>query len=136
MFGLMRTASRDKGYSDETTRRETMSKKTKESEMKHEIMMFGRGLCIIFAKKDFFFEKEGPVDWMIIDRASTIRIWGTTQGIGQIQANGPTGETILDPIEYRLKIPVAAIHARLECSDPSNDKFLPKIQEAAKTLLA
>ena len=34
--------------------------------------------------------------WTIIQEASVIRNWGTSRGLGEIAANGPTEKTILD----------------------------------------
>lgn len=34
---------------------------------------------------------------IILDKAKIIRKWGTTQGLGEIAAGGPTENTILDP---------------------------------------
>lgn len=39
--------------------------------------------------------REG--DMCTLRDAEVIRRWGTTQGIGEIALNGPTGNTVLDP---------------------------------------
>ena len=36
-------------------------------------------------------------DKVTLENTSVIRIWGTTKGLGEIAANGPTKNTILDP---------------------------------------
>lgn len=45
--------------------------------------------------------------------ASVIRRWGTTNGLGEIAANGPTAETVLDPcnglVEFDYLTVVATI---------------------------
>ena len=38
---------------------------------------------------------EGP--YLIVTDASVVRIWGTTKGLGEIAADGPTSKTVLDP---------------------------------------
>ena len=55
-------------------------------------------------------------DDVTISRASVIRIWGTTTGLGQIAKDGPTSKTVLDAcgtvLVHRL-----AIVASLYCED-------------------
>lgn len=42
------------------------------------------------------FSQEGPN--CKLENAAVIRRWGTTRGIGEIAENGPTKDTILDPV--------------------------------------
>jgi hypothetical protein len=35
-------------------------------------------------------------EYIVIDDASVVRIWGTTRGLGEIAAGGPTEKTVLD----------------------------------------
>ena len=37
-------------------------------------------------------------DDVTIEKASVIRVWGTSKGIGEIASGGPTKDTILDPL--------------------------------------
>lgn len=41
------------------------------------------------------YSREG--DDIVIRQASVVRQWGTTRGLGQIAADGPTATTALDP---------------------------------------
>jgi hypothetical protein len=36
-------------------------------------------------------------DDVTIGKASVVRVWGTTKGLGEIAMNGPTKDTVLDP---------------------------------------
>ena len=37
-------------------------------------------------------------DWYVISGARNVRRWGTTRGLGQLALDGPTPQTILDPV--------------------------------------
>lgn len=41
------------------------------------------------------FSRSG--DECLLTDAACIRVWGTTKGLGEIAANGPTSKTVLDP---------------------------------------
>lgn len=42
----------------------------------------------------------GPEDalFQTLDNAAVVRRWGTTRGLGQLGLEGPTKETVLDPV--------------------------------------
>ena len=50
---------------------------------------------------------------LVISRASVIRIWGTTSGIGEL-VSGPTPKTKLDPAGV-VRVPLSAVLARIDC---------------------
>lgn len=49
-----------------------------------------------------------------IENASVIRVWGTSKGLGEIAANGPTKETKLDPIPT-VRVHSMAVVAQCKC---------------------
>jgi hypothetical protein len=51
---------------------------------------------------------------LVLDDAAVVRRWGTTRGLGQLAAEGPTGRTVLDPCET-VRISRTAIIATLDC---------------------
>lgn len=50
----------------------------------------------------------------ILDNGSVIRIWGTTNGLGELAMNGPTSSTKLDPIP-ETKFHELTVIAMLKC---------------------
>lgn len=53
-------------------------------------------------------------DEVVIANAQNIRRWGTTKGLGEIAANGPTGNTKLDPFGT-VRLHSLAVVAALDC---------------------
>lgn len=53
-------------------------------------------------------------DQLVIEDARCIRRWGTTRGLGQLAADGPTPDTTLDPMGL-LVVPMRAVIARIAC---------------------
>lgn len=51
---------------------------------------------------------------VIVEDASVIRVWGTTRGLGQIAADGPTSSTILDACGT-VRVHELAVVAQMDC---------------------
>lgn len=58
------------------------------------------------------YERDG--DEVTIRNASVIRVWGTTKGLGEIAAAGPTSKTVLDPCGV-VRCHALAVIATLDC---------------------
>lgn len=59
-------------------------------------------------------EKYSTEHGVTLYDASCIRRWGTTRGLGQIALNGPTEDTILDPVGT-VHIPATALGPIIMC---------------------
>lgn len=59
------------------------------------------------------YSKEGQE--VVLTNASVIRRWGTQKGLGEIAANGPTANTILDPVGT-VRAHELAVVMSIECS--------------------
>ena len=55
---------------------------------------------------------------------AVVRIWGTTRGLGELASNGPTADTVLDPVPEMQFHPLTVI-ATVRC-EPS--KWAPHIR--------
>jgi hypothetical protein len=55
-------------------------------------------------------------DQVQIDKASVVRRWGTTKGLGEIAANGPTKDTQLDPCPT-VRMHALAVVASIDCAE-------------------
>lgn len=58
------------------------------------------------------YERNGSE--VVIRNASVIRIWGTTKGLGEIAAGGPTAKTLLDPCGV-VRCHELAVIATIDC---------------------
>ena len=82
-------------------------------------------ICIVLMKDRFvsvgvFSETETHV---ILDNAAVVRYWGTERGLGQIAADGPTKNTVLDKTP-RESIPKHAIIKMIDCDVKAWKKVL------------
>jgi len=53
-------------------------------------------------------------DEVVLTRCAVVRIWGTTRGLGEIAAGGPTPQTFLDPCP-EVRAPLAAVVMTIAC---------------------
>lgn len=53
----------------------------------------------------------------VLDDAAVIRYWGTTKGLGEIAAGGPTSKTILDKTNGQVRFPLRALVIVLNCDE-------------------
>jgi hypothetical protein len=83
------------------------------------IIQFGVGHAVVgkFEKQETML---GPTLRSI--QAATIRRWGTTKGIGELE-NGPLKETNLDPIPSGIEIPMSSLVGVWRLSDVGVEKF-------------
>jgi hypothetical protein len=57
---------------------------------------------------------EGSPDLVRVNNAYNIRVWGTTQGVGELALHGKRPETILD-VYGVVTLPKSAILAYIDC---------------------
>jgi len=60
-----------------------------------------------------------------LTQASVIRSWGTTKGLGEIAANGPTSSTKLDPCRGLVEFDRLTVVATISCDE---DKWEGKLE--------
>lgn len=62
-------------------------------------------------------------DEVVVRDASVIRVWGTTRGLGEIAAGGPTARTVLDPCGT-VRVHALAVILTIDCEEK---KWTPKL---------
>jgi hypothetical protein len=60
------------------------------------------------------YRAEQDTDHVLIEKSDVIRVWGTTNGLGQLALSGPQSETVLDPCGT-VDLPVTSVIAVIEC---------------------
>lgn len=59
---------------------------------------------------------------LILDRAGTVRVWGTTSGLGLLAREGPTGQTKLDSEPDGVEINELDIMRIIPCNEKAWEK--------------
>ena len=68
-----------------------------------------RGLAIVVMDRGFVYIGNVTIenDWCVIENAKNIRVWGTTNGLGEL-VKGPTKNTKLDQVGS-VRAPMRAV---------------------------
>jgi hypothetical protein len=79
-----------------------------------------QGTAIVVLDRGFVYVGNVTVDkdWCLIENAKNIRVWGTTNGLGEL-VNGPTKETKLDTVG-NVRAPMRAV---ISIIDAKEDKW-------------
>ncbi len=84
------------------------------------------GTQIVILQRGWVFvgslEKSGSN--MKLKNAATIRVWGTSKGLGEIASDGPTSSTKLDKIKEEVSFHELTVIAMLKCEDSKWEKHL------------
>ena len=79
-----------------------------------------QGLAIVVLDRGFVYIGKVTIDndWCLIENAKNIRIWGTTNGLGEL-VKGPTATTKLDQVGT-IRAPMRAV---IHVIDVETDKW-------------
>jgi len=79
-----------------------------------------QGTAIVVLDRGFVYIGNVAVygDWCLIENAKNIRVWGTTNGLGEL-VNGPTKDTKLDAVG-NVRAPMRAV---ISIIDAKADKW-------------
>lgn len=74
-----------------------------------------RGFGIVVLDRGFVYIGDIAIeaDWCVITNAKNIRVWGTTQGLGEL-VNGPTKKTVTDAVGT-VRAPMRAVISVIDC---------------------
>lgn len=75
--------------------------------MEHKCVLTGPAIVVL--DRGFVYVGNVTVDgdWCLIQNAKNIRVWGTTNGLGEL-VNGPTPKTKLDAVG-NVRVPMRAV---------------------------
>ena len=73
------------------------------------------GFAVVVLDRGFVYvgDVECGSEWCVISNARDIRVWGTTDGLGELVLNGPTENTRLDAIGT-VRAPMRAVISVIE----------------------
>lgn len=74
------------------------------------------GQQIVILDRGFVYVGRVSTDpnWCIIEGAQNVRRWGTKKGLGELAAEGPNANTVLDPAGT-VRAPMRAVIGMLAC---------------------
>lgn len=83
--------------------------------MEHKCVLTGTAIVVL--DRGFVYVGKVTVDgdWCCIENAKNIRVWGTTNGLGEL-VNGPTKSTKLDAVGS-VRAPMRAVISIIDAND-------------------
>ena len=83
--------------------------------MEHKCVL--QGVAIVVLDRGFVYVGRVTVDgdWCVIEQAKNIRVWGTTNGLGEL-VNGPTKNTKLDNVG-NVRAPMRAVISIIDAKE-------------------
>ena len=83
--------------------------------MEHKCVLTGTAIVVL--DRGFVYVGKVTVEdqWCIIENAKNIRVWGTTNGLGEL-VNGPTKSTKLDSVG-NVRAPMRAVISIIDAND-------------------
>lgn len=81
------------------------------------IVILQRGWCMVGK-----FKRKG--NDCTLKKASVIRVWGTTKGLGEIALGGPTSSTKLDKCNGLVEFDYLTVIATISCDEKQWEKHL------------
>lgn len=72
-----------------------------------QIVILDRGFVYVGAVKT-------DDNWCLIEGAQNVRRWGTKKGLGELAAEGPKANTVLDPAGT-VRAPLKAVIGMIQC---------------------
>ena len=83
--------------------------------MEHKCVLTGTAIVVL--DRGFVYVGKVTVEgeWCIIENAKNIRVWGTTNGLGEL-VNGPTKTTKLDTVGS-VRAPMRAVISIIDAND-------------------
>ncbi|MCA9071880.1 MAG: hypothetical protein KDA84_23290 [Planctomycetaceae bacterium] len=94
--------------------------------LRYEVLMEGR--FVLVCDRGFVLVGDvspHPSDWqrVIVDQCATVRIWGTTGGLGQLALEGPQSSTILDYEGDGVDVLRATILRAIPCNETAWENY-------------